>query len=230
MRFSKKALALAMSVVTVLSLMVGTLAYFTDRFDASATATAGTLVLDVTDITTTNGTNLKPGYGAAFSFTLENKGNKSADILETVVITVMKGQNAMNLNATTPEFSIYPADAVQMDANKVVTSITGNALGTVSGNQITYNVPQFTLNGGTGTDSDEEETGVTVSSKESEYVLVFNTNASNDFQGLTLTLDYVAQAKQHRNTQDNNDGAWTKVKTETFNFTGGGSIAAVPEA
>lgn len=229
MRVSKKALALVMSVVTVLSLMVGTLAYFTDRFDASATATAGTLVLDLTDIETTNGTNLKPGYGAAFSFTLSNDGNKSADVLETIVVTVMKGQNAMNLNASAPEFSIYPASAVQMDGNNVVTSITGSALGTVSGNKITYAVPQFTLNGGTGTASDEKEAGVSVSSKESEYVLVFNTNAGNDFQGLTLTLDYEAQAKQHRNTQADNAGAWTKVKSETVNFAGS-SIKAVPEA
>ena len=88
---------------------------------------------------------------------------------------------------------------------------------------ITYTIPEFILNG-TGTDA-ETETGAVGVSKSSAYVLVFKNTAGNAFQGISVTLDYMAQAKQHRNT---NNATWSTVMSESITFAGN-STPAVPE-
>ena len=228
MKKYKKGVALVLVLATVLSVIAGSLAYFTDRVTASASATAGSLDLVLSTPSVTPATGLKPGNGSTISFTLTNKGNKSADVLETLVLTVKDSQgNAVAMDDPS-EFDLY-ASGVTIDANGVAT-IADNAVlvdgrsYTKGSNQITYSIPQFTLNG-TGTGA-EVEPNINTNAKASAYVLVFRAGAGNDFQGVTVTLDYEAQAKQHRNT--NND-TWTVVKSETIKFAGS-NIAAVPTA
>ena len=239
MKTRKRALALIMATVTVLTLCVGSLAYFTDRVQANTSATAGSLDLVLTDKTNAkdkitvagNTTKFKPGDGLTIDFTLSNAGNKSADILETIVFTVTDANgNPKALTASAPEFQLYTASDVTVAANGIAT-IAKNAtplsvLSTSKPNQIRYAVPEYILNG-TGTGA-EVETGSTVkgTSNTSAYVLVFMNSATNSFQSLTLTMDYEAQAKQHRNT---NSSAWTTVKSETITFAGDTAYKAVPE-
>jgi len=206
MRFSKKALALVMSVVTVLSLMVGTLAYFTDRFDANASATAGTLDLSLVDnkITVTTPTNYRPGTGATIAFTLQNTGNKSVDVQETLVITA-DGKTISN------QFALYNADDVTLTDGVVTVKSGKAALSTsIQNGKLVYKPAEFILNG-TGTGA-ETETGAKGVSYARSYVLVFTASADNTWQGVDLTLDYEAQGKQHRNT---NSSTWSSIQTTT---------------
>ena len=229
MKIRKRTLALVMATVTVLTLAVGSLAYFTDRFDGNAEATAGTLDLVLSNDKITVGGDsaaFKPGYAVTLDYTLTNSGNKSADVKESFVLTVKDAQAADKaLTPATPEFQIFASDDVTVANDNTCTVKTGaTPLGTVSGNQLVFNVEQYVLNG-TGTGAEIED-GVTVNAKTGDYVLVFMPTAGNSFQGLDLTLNYVAQAKQHRNSNQT-DAAWNAVYEETLTF-GGTSIQAVP--
>lgn len=224
MKKPKKILALVLALATVAALAVGTFAFFTDRVQAKAEATAGTLELALTDIRTGNNVKMKPGTGCTVDFTLSNLGNKSADVKE---ILVLRSPVAMTAGAAT-EFDLYKASDVTLDADGKYTIKTGAqpvAVRSVSTDKksISYTIAQFTLNG-TGTAA-ETENGVTSNAKSSAYVLVFKNTAGNAFQDITVTLDYMAQAKQHRNT---NDATWTDIMSETITFAGS-STSAVPE-
>lgn len=212
---SRKTIAIVIAVISVLSMMVGSLAYFTDRVQATATATAGSLELQLSAINTSKATNFKPGEGVTIDFTLSNIGNKSADVLETLVL-----ESSVPMSATT-EFELYAASDVTLDANGVVTSIESGAqpLQVRSINtertQITYKIPEFILDG--SGENAETETGSKGASKESSYVLVFRVHAGNNFQKANVTIYYEAQAKQHHNTNSN---AWRVLQNQTITFAG----------
>lgn len=223
MRKPKKLVALVLALATVAALAVGTFAFFTDRIQAQATATAGTLELALTDITTSNSTKMKPGSGSTVKFTLSNLGNKSADVREVLVLS-----SPVAMTAGAEEFDLYLASDVTLTDDGKVTVKDGKspvAARAVSTDRksITYTIPQFILNG-TGDDHENEPDAVGTS-KSSAYVLVFKNTAGNTFQNVSVTLDYLAQAKQHRNT---NDATWTDLMSETITFAGN-STSAVPE-
>ena len=226
MKKSKKLMALVLALATVLALAVGTFAFFTDRVQAKAEATAGTLKLALTDIATgANHNGIKPGTGCTVNFTLSNEGNKSADVKEVLVL-----QSDVAMTAANTEFDLYKASDITLDAatGKYTVNAGANPVAvrevSLDRKSITYTIPEFILNG-TGDDA-ETETNVTSNAKSSAYVLVFKNTAGNAFQNITVTLDYIAQAKQHRNTDDN---TWDTVLSETINFAGNNSYAAVPE-
>lgn len=220
MKKPKKILALVLAIATVAALAVGTFAFFTDRVQAKAEAKAGTLELALSQVTLSKSTGLKPGTGCKVDFTLSNLGNKSADVKEVLILRSPKA-----MNTTTPEFDLYLASDVTLDAEGKATVKTGatpvavRAVAT-DGKSITYTIDEFILNG----------TGATAVgiSKASSYVLVFNSTAGNDFQGITVTLDYLAQAKQHRNT---NAATWETVLTDRIVDTNSAfnGHSAVPE-
>lgn len=224
MKKPKKIMALVLAIATVAALAVGTFAFFTDRIQAQATATAGTLELALTDIRTGTNAKMKPGAGCTVDFTLSNLGNKSADVKEVLVL-----RSPVAMTAGAEEFDLYLASDVTLAADGKVTVKAGKspvAARAVSTDRmsITYTIPEFILNG-TGGDEAETEPNVTSNAKSSAYVLVFKGTADNAFQGITVTLDYMAQAKQHRNTDRN---TWTTVMSETITFAGN-STSAVPE-
>ena len=224
MKIKKKPLTIVLSIACVVTLAVGSLAFFTDRFASSATATAGTLNLEFTGISTSKTTGFKPSEGIELDFTLSNGGNKSADVLETLVLT---SSVAMTEGSNPAQFEIYEASDVTLTDGVATVSDSATPLRVRSvsddNKQITYAIPQFTLNG-TGNGAETED-GITETSKESSYVLVFHKSAGNAYQGVTLTLDYEAQAKQHRNT---NDDTWSVVQSESVTFAGNDSHATVP--
>ena len=49
-----------------------------------------------------------------------------------------------------------------------------------------------------------------------DFVLVFKGNSANKFQNSTVTIDVLAEAKQHRNTA----AGWDIVAQETYSLAG----------
>lgn len=225
MKKPKKILALVLALATVAALAVGTFAFFTDRIQAQATATAGTLKLALTDIATgTNPDSMKPGTGCTVNFTLSNTGNKSADVKEVLVL-----QSDVAMTSGKEEFDLYKASDVTLSADGKYTLKTGaqpvaDRQVADNGKSITYTIPEFILNG-SGKDA-ETESGAVGVSKASAYVLVFKSTAGNSFQDTGVTLHYLAQAKQHRNT---NSDTWTTVMDQPLTFAGN-NIKVVPAA
>lgn len=209
-------------------LTVGSFAYFTDSTQVVLDATAGTLDLSLTQDWTGDNVSVadtfSPGKKLDLDYTLTNNGNKSADIKETFVIT-----SEQALAGDPLELEIYEATDVTQDpatgfwkpnegANPITTkSVSEDNL------KVTYDLAEFVLNG-TGANAETEDSA-TSNSKTGNYVLVFKDSASNDFQGKKITIDYMAQAKQHRNT---NSDTWTTVKTATIDFAGE-STSVVPD-
>jgi len=226
----KRRIALFLIVATILTWCVGCLAFFTDRATGDATATAGTLELALDGLEPTAPEKFRPSQGIALDYVLSNEGNKSADILETFVLTYTPADGVTSsLNSADPEFTIYPANAVRIDASTGVATIlnASAALSSyVDGTHIKYEVPQYIMNGAAEKDGVETENGAVGDERTGAYVLVFEDHAGNDFQGANLTLEYEAQAKQHRNT---NDATWTTVKSETITFGGDTAHKAVPK-
>ena len=226
MKLRKRSLALLLAAATVLSLAVGTFAYFTDHIVAETTATAGSLDLTLTTPVISKTEQFKPSEGISIQFTLSNAGNKSADVLETLVLT---SSQAMTGSATKQcEFELYRSTDVTLN-NGIATIKSGATPLTVKSisadnKKITYAIPEFVLNG-TGENAETEPEANGKSSKTSSYVLVFRNDAGNQFQNVTITLDYEAQAKQHRNTDSS---TWTTVKNQTISFAGNNAYKAVP--
>lgn len=206
--------------------LTGVMAYFTDRVDTSAHGTAGTVDLTL-DANWADVVNLNPGDKIDMDYTIHNDGNKSVDVRERIIV---KSSVAMDTE-NQAEFEVYAASDVEQDANGAyipktdATPIAIDADRVVSADDtsITYELAEYTLNG-TGTGAETED-GITETSKDSSYVLVFDRDAKNAFQGATVDVELVAEAKQHRNT-----GADTWDVVSTDNITAGGeSINVVPE-
>lgn len=222
MKFSGM-LALAMAVV----LLVGSLAYFTDRITTKATiSTIGA------DITTDPGTdyeddltakwltfnaapkaNFNPGDKVDLSYKLANTGELALDVRETFIITSSKPMS------TTPEFRLFngatqDADTKAYTGNGVVVTETK-----ISDTVYKYTVASYVLSGS------EETIGSNAKSVDKTYQLVFDKTAGNAFQGATCTIDYLVEAKQH---SDGGDADWvTAVNGGTITL-GGQTIPAVP--
>lgn len=223
-RVSKKALV-AGSLAGAMAL-IGSLAYFTDRVETSVSATAGTVDLAL-EANWQDINNFNPGDKADLAYTISNDGNKSVDVRERLVV---KSSVAMDA-ADQAEFEIYHADDVEADAYGAYAPkadadpIATGADRVVSADEssITYEIDQYTLNG-TGANAEVED-GIDATNKESSYVLVFKGDANNDFQGANVTVDLVAEAKQHQNTGDD---TWTTVSTDSVTV-GGAAMDVVPE-
>ena len=201
------------------------MAYFTDRETATATATAGTVDLALTEAWA-DVSNFNPGDMADFSYEISNDGNKSVDVRETIVL---KSSVAMDA-ATQAEFELYRANDVEQAANGAYVPKNGaqpitegvNRVVANDNMSIKYIIDEYVLNG-TGANAEVED-GVDASTHESDYVLVFRDSSSNAFQGAELTVDLLAEAKQHRNTDDN---TWATVATDSVTM-GGAAVDAVP--
>lgn len=237
----KKRISAILAVMCVATIVVGSLAYFTDRIDTSITTTAGTLELELSDVTTSKSANFKPGEGIDVDFTLSNKGSKSADVIETLVLS---SSEALTDKNGTAEFDLYNAADVDL-VNGIATVKAGKlplAVRTSGGSYtadknndgtdetyytVKYVLPEFVLSG-TGSNAEVEYDGdntAYATSKTSDYVLVFRPDASNAFQGVTLFMDYEAQAKQHRNTDTT---TWGSIQTQ-ISFAGDANHMSVPD-
>ena len=218
----RKRISLMLAVLTLVAIAVGTMAFFTDRIDARVDATAGTLDLTLSAITAADSANLIPGYGSAITYTLGNTGSKSADVLETMVLNV-----GIELDATTPEFKLYPTTAVTFvnGTNKIKSVVSAEEIPfalSADKKSITFDLTKdkaatVILSGVNSVGKEDAEieydgnSNAYPAAKSGSYVLVFGANADNTFQDLDLTMYYMAQAKQHRNTDDN---TWSTLQSE----------------
>lgn len=217
--FKKKAAAL-MSVVTALCLTVGTLAVFTDRYQAQTTATAGTLDISLSQTWAADNTavaaSYKPGTALKLNYTLSNKGNLEAEVKEMFVISCSEvlGEGAAR------QFDLYKEGTIVVDANGNVTSITGPAMPVEYDNAkkvLTYKIADHTIGAGSAADDC--------------YYLVFNQNADNSFQEVDVTVEYMAQALQAENTGAD---TWAAYANNTNNISqsftiGGQAMNVVPQ-
>ena len=230
-----------LAIACCLTLLVGSLAYFTDRVNQTATAntvTAGIQPQQDPDVTPDDPdpddpftppadpddyltewwaylnskaiVNFNPGDKMTLSYILVNSGDTAMDIRETFVIT-----SGETLSAT-PEFRLF--NTISKDA---AGATDGEAVvadeSRIDDTHYKYVVPTYTLSSTSETvDSNPTQLG-------REYYLVFNKLADNDFQGVTCTIDYVVEAKQHTDP----DTAWKDVATGTLTI-GGQTINVVP--
>lgn len=234
----RRTMSVVLAGTMILTLAVGSLAYFTDRADTSATATAGTvgITLDAATLEASmkdaDGKDIfNPGDSRVVNYSLTNTGNKSIDVKETIILT---SSVAMDKAAAQAEYELYKASDVEEVAGKGWAPKDGAeplAVRSISddGTQIVYNVPQYTLNG-SATFADEEreiEDGIDTDTNAGNYVLVFKGASDNSFQDSTVTLEILAEAKQHRNTSAF-DADWSELQGETITF-GGADVNVVPE-
>lgn len=223
----KTRVSIVLAVMCALALVIGSLAFFTDRITANTVAQAGTLDLTLTTPRVSKTENFKPGEGITIDFTLSNLGKKSADVRELLVLTSTKAMTGSE--NVLCEFELYNAADVTLTDG--VAAIRDGAKPVAArsvsqdGLQITYTIPEFVLNGTGGAEAEIEPEANGKYSKASAYVLVFAPGSGNTYQNVTLTLDYEAQAKQHRNTDST---MWATVMTETVNFAGNDAHPAVP--
>lgn len=217
------------TLITVLVLVIticGSLAYFTDYSEVYQSGTAGTL-----DIELINNINLldedgkdilNPGDMRSASITINNLGNKSADIRLLLRCYVEDGKDLYSYEG----FMLYHKDDVEyiegkgwqpkenampvgFESNPRYCSPTRNEHGYV----VEYYIPEFILNGNETLPDMKRELEVDVatdkknfdvsdggSSVTIDYVLLFYSEAGNEFQGITVAIEVEILAKQHRNT------------------------------
>lgn len=220
---NRKRISAALAACMATSMAIGSLALFTDRFQAHTEVTAGTLDLQLTENWQADNAEVtkvfKPGEAMVLDYSLKNAGNMAANVRETFVLSTSK-----EMNAAAPELNLYAAKDVDVDASGNATIHAGAQpiKGTFAQDKISYQIDQFTLNG-----SGEKVNGVTSDAKAGQYVLVFDEDADNGFQEVDLKIEYLAQGLQHGNSGDD---TWedARVISETVTI-GGENINVVPE-
>lgn len=233
----KKVLSIVLAVTMLGTLMIGSFAYFTDRADIKASATAGTVSIELDADTLAEAMKdvdgkdiFNPGDQRVVNYKLSNKGNKSIDVREQIILT---SSVAMDKTAAQAEYELYKAADVELVEGKGYAPKAGATpleVRTISddGTQITYAVPEYVLNGWDkdGDDTKREiESGVDATENAGAYVLVFKGAAGNEFQNSAVTLNILAEAKQHRNTAN---VTWAELASESITF-GGAATDVVPE-
>lgn len=237
MKASKKATAFALAGTLA---VIGTcsMAIFTDHESGTASAKAGTLDLTLAqDWVNANdkyhlankaaGTDgiidpMLPGSKLEMDYTLANAGNKSMDIRETVVI-----KSADKAFAANPEFKLYKAGDVSLDTDTGAYKPKADAVPVsyelTDAHTIKITPATMTLSG-TGENA-EVEAGFEATSYTADYVILFDAAATNSWMGKELTIDYLAEAKQHRNTGGKD--AWDTIAEESLTLTSGTAVQAV---
>ena len=232
----KKRVATGMVAAAALVSAVGSFALFTDHAKSHAEMTAGTLDLTLTQSWVADNAAVADEYAPGdilnLDYTLENTGSLSTDIRETFVITGDKAIDGI--------FDIYAAEDVEQNAQTHLwapkagkSPIAVRSVDTYTADKdnngtketyytIAYEVPELTVDGSEETgDATASTAGSAISGavKTGDYVLLFDKDAANDVQGTNLTVEYIAQGLQHRNT--GND-TWADAKVITESLTIGG--------
>ena len=210
---TRKRISLALVLCLALTLVVGSFAFFTDRYDADATATAGNIDLVFTDMSTfaehkvdgqTNGYTdgkvwtdgkliadgdvMNPGDNFDMGYKVENTGSKSIDVKQQIVLT-----SDVALTDDAEEYKI-------VIAGQTITPVKSDDDMT-----LTYELAEIVLNGTV------EEDG-TAASQEYDVYMAFDRLAKNKFMESTVTVELDIQAKQHRNTTDTDWIEWASYE------------------
>ena len=222
MKFNKNLKGFICMALAVVMIFGSTFAYFTDRAGTNSKGTAGTVGIDLTsdiNLLDADGKDiLNPGDLRDSSFGVENTGNKSIDVRTTIVLTssvpMTTGENGQ------AEYELYLRDDVHFvegegwKPNDGAQPVQVRSI-SEDGKTITYNVPDYILNGNEdfGDENREIEEGVDTDFHDNDFVLIFaGSQTDNDFQGSTVQIDVLVEAKQHRNT----GAGWEIVAQEAY--------------
>lgn len=190
-RVNKKSIA-ALSLACVLS-VTGISAYFTDSVENDATAKAGTMNLVFSDVVTTddktgdliwgeNITNFNPGDEYGLDYKLTNTGNKSMDVRQTLIV-----ESSVEMTETAREFTLNGSEWALNENESTSTKLV-------------YTTSDIILNG-VGLTAETESSGIGEEGKTYDLDIIFASSAKNAFQNADITVNYRAEAKQHRNTE-----------------------------
>ena len=219
MRNKRIKFGIAASIAALALLIGATMAYFTDRASATATGTAGTVKISIDASGLANAmlsadglNNFNPGDARVIDATIANEGNKSIDLRQTFVVSMAPAAGidaftALPTDASDPMgWAIYAATDVTGDATNGyvikpgATPVATPSVATNNGETIlTYVMPTDVVLNGTGANA-ETETGITDTSVSGTYVLAMMPSSDNSYQGASVSLTILAEAKQHRNT------------------------------
>lgn len=225
---NKTRISKALVIACALVMVVGSLAFFTDRETQSATATAGDIDLIFTDssVNTYNadpsqtiGSNnqfcqskvwdagkllnaddkvINPGDYFDMSYTLSNTGSKSIDVRQKLVVT---SSEPMTVGKEEYQLTVIQVDG----ASAIKASVAETADGKTT---YTYDLKDIILNG-----SKETETGA--SNGVYTVRLDFSKEALNAFMDSDVTVNLYATAKQHRNTTETDFPAYSELANIT---------------
>lgn len=262
---TRKRISKGLAIAMVLTLLVGSFAYFTDRVETDAKVTAGTVGITEADTWTDNLLNadgervldnINPGDSRNLAFSVTNTGNKAVDVRHTIKISVVdKAGNAKELSMGADvageemlQFDIFKASDVLKTseengnagydlvegAKPVFSTVTKNETTQMGVERVydaekkivTYYFADSILDGvgdqaevgyasAEHIDTELAETDAALngnSTVEYDYVLIFRDSTLNDFQGCTVYLDLVVEAKQHLNTKS----SWQNIETVTM--------------
>lgn len=238
-----KVLAAALALV----LLVGTMAYFTDRVTGQATITT---IADAVNIEPDPDPNIQPDDPTKPPFVDPTPDNPDNDLTEWWAYLNSKAManfnpgDKMNLsyiltnegalgvdiretfvitsgkemNASDPEFALFTGVEKDAYGGYAGTGAVTKADGS-SATQYKYVIEDTMLSG-----SDETIDGHTAKQQSKTYYVVFDADAKNAFMGVKCTVDYIVEAKQH------GDDGWVTIEKQTIDLTGGGTIEVVPAA
>ena len=222
---TRKKISAALAVMAVAMLTVGTLAYFTDR----ATGTANFTVMQADDaidiVLTPENPDPQPGD--------PDSGDNKYDPEQNPDTALNDWLNDLNATA---KGNLNPGDRIRLIygiSNEGKLAVDARETIVVRSSQpLTDGAMELQLvNGNASKDTNNayEVTGsmspTSISGDKKTVTYVFNKAASNDYQGITVTVDYLVEAKQ--NTPGD---TWTTVATDTITFGGNAAHAAVPAA
>ena len=209
----KKRVTLVMAVVCCLSLLVGSLALFTDRADAHTTATAGNIDLVWTDVSSASAnivagqensrdtvwtagqiTNdsqpiMNPGDSFDLGYTVKNTGNKAIRVAQEIVLV-----SDVALTGDAEEYTLTIMGGE--DSTAVIPDITAAGNGT----KLTYNLSNIVLGG--QYENEDDQTAAYNTDVDYDVKLSFSEESLNKFMNSKVDIDYYAVAMQARNTVD----------------------------
>ncbi|MCI9545795.1 MAG: hypothetical protein HFH60_03760 [Lachnospiraceae bacterium] len=205
---NKFALKLAAVVCATVLITAGTLSYFSDSVKTSASATAGSLDVEVTS-SISGKQFLLPGKAYGFGTTVYNRGNKSADVRMVVTLesddgTIFEGDRSIvdlwekiNLDENNvPYEGAFPYPKTVVDKNTV---------------RYETFLLESTLNGSDSFTEREIEDGVDTDEWTPDAYLYIGDYSGTNASYVKMTVDFYAI--QHRNTNKYGQGNWELVDT-----------------
>ncbi|MEE0930561.1 MAG: TasA family protein [Acutalibacteraceae bacterium] len=225
-----KPISLILAAVLLFSLLMGSMAYFSDTAKTQTSGKAGTVAISVDsniNLLDAEGRDiLNPGDKRDAGFTVTNEGNKSVDVRTTMALTVQSNVEGNTLTFTgdadnQSEYDLYLADDVELVEGegykpKKVADANGKNPGdegyvdtfakplqvkSINNDVITYILPEYVLNGNSDKYTEYETVdGVTGYSRTFDYVFVMKGETGNAWQNSAVSIDVLVEAKQHENS------------------------------
>lgn len=228
----RKFIGLIAGVMSISILLTMSFAFFSDRDFVNLVMPTSQfdIYLDTSNIIIAdiNGTVFfTPGDIRKLNYSVNNVGQASADIRETLKITIPPNLTFAGNATTQSEFDIYSFSDVEVVNGSYVpkTGTTPIPVKSIKSNVITYSLPEYVLSGGNKNVNVEIETGK-AATETHDYVLLFNKSAGNELQMKNINCDILVEAKQHRNT----NGSWLEISKHDFTFNGSGETIQVVDS